>query len=101
MEESFWTCNKNMAIDILSSRGVLPSSTVRILAEDLGFAERIPALPAELAGFGLVQRLREYGVITDITTADLKSELEGKALSTSQLVSPYTLMVDPNIDPSP
>lgn len=88
IEEAFWTCNKDMSIDILSSRGVLPSSSVRVSVDDLGFVERIPMLPAELAGFGLLKRLKEYGVITDITIADLKSELEQKALNSSQLVSP-------------
>lgn len=88
IEETFWTCNKNMSIDILSSRGVMPSSSVRVSVEELGFVDRIPMLPIELAGFGLLKRLREYGVITDITIADLKSELEGKALNASQLVSP-------------
>lgn len=88
IEEAFWTCNKNMSIDILSSRGVMPSSSVRVSVEDLGFVERIPTLPTELVGFGLLKRLREYGVITDITIADLKSELEQKALNASQLVSP-------------
>lgn len=71
----------------------MPSSSVRVSVEDLGFVDRIPTLPTELAGFGLVKRLREYGVITDITIADLKSELEEKALNVSQLVSPtYALM---------
>lgn len=86
IEEAFWTCNKNMSIDILSSRGVLPSSDVRILVEDLEFIDTIPTLPAELATFGVVKRLREHGVITDVTTNDIKSELEGKALNASQLV---------------
>lgn len=93
IEEAFWTCNKDMSIDILSSRGVMPSSSVRVSVEDLGFVERIPTLPTELAGFGLLKRLREYGVITDITIADLKSELEQKALNGSQLVSPTNARV--------
>lgn len=88
IEEAFWTCNKNMSIDILSSRGVLPSSSVRVSAEDLGFVDSIPTLPTELAGYGLVKRLREYSIITDITITDIKSELEGKALNVSQLVGP-------------
>lgn len=88
IEEAFWTCNKDMSIDILSSRGVMPSSSVRVSVDDLGFVERIPTLPTELAEFGLLKRLREYGVITDITIADMKSELEQKALNSSQLVSP-------------
>lgn len=88
IEEAFWTCNKDMSIDILSSEGVLPSHRVRVSVEDLGFVDRIATLPTELAGFGLIKRLREYGVLTDVTVVDVKSELEGKALNVVQLVSP-------------
>lgn len=74
-----------MAIDVLSSRGVLPSSSVRILTEELGFVEGIAVLPAPLVDTGPVKRLREYGVITDITISDIKSELESRPLDLSQL----------------
>lgn len=87
VEEGFWTCNMKISIDILSSRGVLPSSSVRVSTEDLGFVEGIPILPDAMVELGLVKRLRDYGVITEITISDIKTELEGKALSTQQLVS--------------
>jgi len=85
VEEAFWTCNKKMTIDVLSSRGVLPSSRVRISTEDLGFVEGIPVLPDALANSGLIRRMRDYGVITEITISDIKLELEGKALNAAQL----------------
>lgn len=85
VEEAFWTCNKKMSVDVLSSRGVLPSSVVRISSEDLGFVEGIPVLPEALADIGLIKRMRDYGVITEITISDIKSELEGKALNCAQL----------------
>ena len=85
IEEAFWTCSKNMSIDVLSSRGVLPSSKVRVLTEELGFVEGIPVLPTPLIDTGLVRRLREHGVITDITISDIKSELESRPLYASQL----------------
>ena len=79
----------------------MPSSSVRVLNEGLGFVDRIPTLPTEFAGFGLVKTLRECGVITDITFADLKWELEQKALNVSQLVSPANSCVArSNTDPS-
>jgi hypothetical protein len=74
-----------MSIDVLSSRGVLPSSNVRILTEELGFVEGIATLPEPLVDTGLVKRLREYGVITEITISDIKSELESRPLDASQL----------------
>ena len=85
VEEAFWTCNKKLSIDVLSSRGVLPSSRVRISLEELGFVEGIPVLPEPLANLGLIKRMRDYGVITEITVSDIKSELEGKALNVAQL----------------
>ena len=85
VEEAFWTCSQQMSIDVLSSRGVLPSSRVRCLTEDLGFVQGIPVLPEALITTGLVKRLREYGVITDITISDIKSELESRPLNSDQL----------------
>ena len=87
VEEAFWTCNRQLSIDVLSSRGVLPSSQVRLASEDLGFIESIPVLPDALSSLGLVQKLRDYGILTEVTFSDIKSELEGKALTSKQLVS--------------
>lgn len=64
----------------------MASSSVRVSPESLGFVDRIPTLLDELAGYGLVKRLRDYGIITDITISDIKSELEKKALDIQQLV---------------
>ena len=85
VEEAFWTCGKQMAIDVLSSRGVLPSSRVRCLSEDLGFVQGIPVVPEPLVQTSLVKRLRDYGVITDVTISDIKSELESRPLDPRQL----------------
>jgi len=85
MEEAFWTCNQKTTIATLSTQGVLPSSKVRIAPEELGFVEAIPTLPEALAGVGLVKKMIDYGVITEITISDIKLELEGKALNGAQL----------------
>lgn len=85
VEEAFWTCSKQMSIDILSSRGVLPSSRVRYMSEDLGFIQGIPLLPEPLVNTSLIKRLRDYGVITDVTISDIKSELENRPLDSSQI----------------
>ena len=84
-EEAFWTCNQKTTIATLSTQGILPSSKVRISPEELGFVEDIPTLPEALAGVGLIKKLIDYGVITEVTISDIKSELEGKALNSSQL----------------
>ena len=88
VEEAFWTCNKKASIDILSSRGVLPSQDVRLAVEDLSFVEGIPVLPetlVEQAG-GFVKKLTDYGIVTEITISDIKKELEAKALTAKQLM---------------
>lgn len=92
MEESFWTCNRKVSIDILSSRGVLPSSSVRVSTENLGFVEDIPVIPDALKEIGLIKKLRDYGVITEITIPDIRKELSGKALGSEQLVGIYSLV---------
>ena len=85
MEEAFWTCDQKTAIATLSTQGVLLSSQIRIAPEELGFVEGIPLLPEALAGVGIIKKLMDYGVITEVTITDIKRELEGKALNAAQL----------------
>ncbi|KAG8531915.1 uncharacterized protein KY384_003551 [Bacidia gigantensis] len=85
MEEAFWTCNQKVAISTLSTSGVLPASQVRLEPEELSFVEGIPSLPAQLLKTGLVKKLIDYGVITEVTVSDIKSELERKAINAAQL----------------
>ena len=85
IEEAFWTCNQKVAIAILSNRGVFPASQVRLESEGLDFVEYLPSLPAALADAGLIQKLIHYGVVTEVTVSDIKSELESKALNAIQL----------------
>lgn len=88
IEESFWTAFKKASIEIYSTRGVLPTTTVRLATEDLsGFVEGIPVLPVPLVSSKLVKKLRDYGLVTEITISDVKKELGAKALTTSQLVA--------------
>ena len=87
LEEAFWTCNKTTSIEILSSRGVLPSQHVRLAANGLSFVEGIPVVPTALLdqASGFVKKLVENGIIVDVTTADIKKELENQALNPRQL----------------
>ena len=70
---------------------MLPSSSVRVSTENLGFVEDIPVIPDALKEIGLIKKLRDYGIITEITVPDIKKELSGKALGSEQLVSTYSL----------
>ena len=85
IEEAFWTCNSKVAIASLSTRGVLPASQIRTEPEGLNFLGGIPALPPDISKSSLVRKLIDYGVITEITLSDIKSELESKALDAAQL----------------
>ena len=88
IEEAFWTCNTNATIDIMSTCGVLPSHRVRVATEDLSFVDSIPTVPQGLAegAKGFISRLRDFGLLSDITNTDIKNELEARALSEAQLV---------------
>ncbi|KZF21370.1 HATPase_c domain-containing protein [Xylona heveae TC161] len=87
IEEAFWTCNVNASIDVLSTRGVLPSHEVRIASQDLAFVEGIPVLPEELiqGAKSFIGKLKDFGLLSDITISDIKKELEIKALDGNQL----------------
>lgn len=87
IEEAFWTSNEKGTIELLSTRGVLSSQVVRVATEDLSFVEGIPVVPEELMQKSpdFIGKLREYGLLSDITTADIKKELEAQALTEGQV----------------
>lgn len=85
IEEAFWTCNQKTSIATLSTRGILPSSDVRLAPENLAFVEDIPTLPEALVDVGLIKKLIDYGIITEVTISDIKQNLENKALTGAQL----------------
>ncbi|KAK3709574.1 hypothetical protein LTR37_010795 [Vermiconidia calcicola] len=87
IEEAFWMCNQKASIDVLSTRGVLPSQQVRVASEDLSFVEGIPVVPDELMDQAneFLTKIRDYGLLSDITTGDIKKELEAQALTEKQV----------------
>jgi Protein of unknown function (DUF3684) len=88
VEGSFWMCNKHAVIEVFSTRGVLPSHEVRIATEDLsGFVDGIPVIPETLMkeARGFVTRIKDLGLVNEITVVDVKKELEAKALDGRQL----------------
>lgn len=87
IEEAFWTCNKNATVDMFSSCGVLPSHEVRIASEKLSFVNRIPVIPEALMkeARDFITKLEDLGLVTDMTTSDIKKELEKQALTEEQL----------------
>ncbi|KAF2765108.1 hypothetical protein EJ03DRAFT_331300 [Teratosphaeria nubilosa] len=87
IEEAFWMCNQKASIETLSTRGVLPSQQVRVATEDLSFVDGIPVIPDELMDKAneFITKLRDYGLLSDITTSDIKKELEAQALTEKQV----------------
>ncbi|KAL1306383.1 hypothetical protein AAFC00_005092 [Neodothiora populina] len=87
VEEAFWTCNQKASVTIVSTRGVLPSNEVRIASEELSFVDGIPVVPDEIVdGNALfLNKLKDFGLLSDITTQDIKKELEARALDEAQL----------------
>ncbi|WPH00847.1 Hypothetical protein R9X50_00367700 [Acrodontium crateriforme] len=87
IEEAFWTCNQKASIDVLSTKGVLASQQVRVASEDLSFVDGIPVIPDELMdkANAFLTKLRDYGLLSDITTSDIKRELEAQALTEQQV----------------
>lgn len=85
IEHGFWTCGKDRSIEILSSRGVLPSSQVRV-ATDISFLDDLAILPKKLEEDApvFVETLKSYGWLTEVTVKDIHAALDKKALSKSQ-----------------
>jgi hypothetical protein len=87
IEEAFWTTYRKPFIEIYSTQGVLPTTNVRLALEDLsGFVEGIPVVPDTLVDEPFVKKLKDFGLLTEITISDVKKELEAKALSKTQLI---------------
>lgn len=88
IEEAFWTCNQKASISIVSTRGVLSSLEVRLTSgEDLSFVDGIPVIPDEIVekNSAFLHKLQEFGLLTEITTKDIKKELEARALDENQV----------------
>ena len=87
LEEAFWTSGKKASIEVFSSQGVLPSHQVRLATEDLsGFVNGLAVVPEELVdgAKAFIGRLKEYGLLTDISITDVRKELENKTLDEKQ-----------------
>ncbi|KAL2828286.1 hypothetical protein BDW59DRAFT_143529 [Aspergillus cavernicola] len=87
VEDSFWTCNKNASIEVLSTCGVIQNHEARIAAKDLTFIDSIPVLPDEFTEGSkeFIKKLTVLGLVTEVTVSDIKRELEASTLRSSQI----------------
>lgn len=88
IEEAFWTCYKKPYIEIYSTRGVRPTTQVRIGSEELSkFVGGIPVIPAELKDLGFVRKVTDFDLISHITVDDVRRELSEYPMNKNQLVA--------------
>lgn len=82
----FWQASKDTAIELLSTKGVLPSNKIR-LATDISFLEGLPMLPKALAegAPAFIKALVDYNILSEVTMADIVNQLENRALSGDQI----------------
>ncbi|KAK5941702.1 hypothetical protein PMZ80_005652 [Knufia obscura] len=87
LEDAFWRSGKKPSIDVLSSCGVLPTHQVRIAPKELSFVEGVPVLPEKLVEEAkpFVNKLVEYGLVTEVTVSDIREALEANTLTGQQL----------------
>ncbi|KAK3378300.1 hypothetical protein B0H63DRAFT_399232 [Podospora didyma] len=86
IEEAFWTAFKRPTIEVYSSRGVLQTSKVRASSDELGkFVAGIPVILKDMKDAPFIKKLRDFGLIKDITVDDICEELGSKALDKDQL----------------
>ena len=87
LEDAFWTCSKAASIDVLSSCGVLPTYEVRIAPKDLSFMDGIPIVPERLMSEAkpFIDKLTDFGLITEVTVSDIKKALEANSLTASHV----------------
>lgn len=87
IEESFWIAFQKPSIEVYSSRGVLQTSKVRMGSDELGkFVDGIPVILDAMREVPFIRKLRDFGLIVDITPTDIRQELEAKALNRNQLI---------------
>ncbi|KAI1173675.1 hypothetical protein F4777DRAFT_556757 [Nemania sp. FL0916] len=86
IEEAFWTAYKKPFVEIYSTRGVLPTSNVRLGSQELAsFVDGIAIVPPELETIGFVRKLVEFDLLSQIDVDDVFEMLSGKPLTEVQL----------------
>ncbi|KAE9976820.1 hypothetical protein BLS_001825 [Venturia inaequalis] len=88
IEEAFWESSEHNTIDVLSTKGVLPSRKVRVISEPLSFLENIPLIPQTLSteAQDFVARLYRRGLVKDMNVKDIQEELGNRSLDEAQLI---------------
>lgn len=87
IEESFWFAFQKASIEVYSSRGVLPSTKVRVGSEEMAkFVDGIPVILSEMKDVPMIRKLEDFGLIEAINAEDICKELELKALNKDQLI---------------
>lgn len=86
IQGAFWSCG-SASMEIVSTKGVLPCTKVRILSQKLSFLENIASVPDILTkeANDFIYKLVTSGYLTELTVRDMQKELEARALNEQQL----------------
>lgn len=86
VQDAFWSCG-SASMEILSTKGILPCTDVRILKEKLTFLDSIPSVPEQITQDAneFIYKLYTLGYLTELTVRDMQKELESRALDEQQL----------------
>ncbi|KAJ3533672.1 hypothetical protein NMY22_g7241 [Coprinellus aureogranulatus] len=90
LETSFFSCSSNSNFPILSSRGVLNCSDIRMPDPSLSsFVRDLPVVPQELISDAapMLAVLQSRGLIKSITFDDVLKELNSRPLSATEMIS--------------
>ncbi|KAI1419115.1 hypothetical protein F5Y12DRAFT_304470 [Xylaria sp. FL1777] len=86
IEEAFWTAFKKPFVEIYSTRGVLPTTKVRLGSPELEkFVQGIAVVPPELEKIDFVRKLIDFDLLSQISIEDVHEELSTKPLTEAQL----------------
>ena len=83
IEETFFSTSKDGKIDLLTNKGVKPSSQVRIATRDVPFLINTPILSDAIVigAQAFITNLREADLLKPVGIEDVKEELSGRTLT--------------------
>lgn len=88
LEAGFFSCSEQQRFPILSTKGILDGTKVRMPNSDFAFLETLPVVHADILDGAkqMVSSLRRRGFLADIQFKDVLEELRARPLTEAQMV---------------
>ncbi|KZW00398.1 hypothetical protein EXIGLDRAFT_639482 [Exidia glandulosa HHB12029] len=88
LEAGFFSCSEQQRFPILSTKGILDGTKVRMPNADFAFIETLPVVHADIieGAKQMVSSLRRRGFLADIQFKDVLEELRARPLTEAQMV---------------